>query len=85
MCLLSKQAGQLHSIKGNAVEGVGNMLGSENWKESGKEERAAGEGEYSAARAKGYTEGTGNRLKGKKDSVVGGITGDKSQEASGKS
>lgn len=70
-------------MKGSAVEAVGNATGAESWKRSGKEEHAKGEGEYDAARAKGYAEGTGDRLKGKKDSVVGSVTGDRSQEASG--
>jgi len=79
----SKQSGQFHSMKGSAVETVGNATGAESWQGSGKEEHAKGEGEYDAARAKGYAEGTGDRLKGKKDTVVGSVTGDRSQEASG--
>lgn len=72
-------------MKGSAVEAVGNATGWESWQRNGKEEHAAGEGEYNAARAKGYTEGTADRLKGKKDSVVGSLTGDREQEVSGKS
>lgn len=72
-------------MKGNVVEGVGNLTGADSWQRSGKEEHAEGEGEYDAARAQGYVEGTTDRVKGKKDSVVGSITGDRSQEASGTS
>lgn len=79
----SKQSGQFHSMKGNAVETVGNLTGSTDWQRSGKQEHAEGEGEYDAARAKGYAEGTADRFKGKKDSVVGSVTGDRSQEAAG--
>ena len=42
-----------------------------------------GEGEYNAARAKGYAEGTADRITGKKDNIVGAVTGDSSQQAAG--
>ena len=79
----SKVSGQFHSTKGSVVETVGNLTGSTEWQQSGMEERVRGESEYKAAQAKGYAEGTGDRAEGFKDSVVGSLTGDKSQQAQG--
>jgi len=79
----SKNSGQFHSVKGTAVETVGNLTGLEDWKTGGRDEHNKGEAEIKAAEAKNYVEGTGDRLEGKKDSIVGAVTGDKSQQISG--
>lgn len=70
-------------MKGNLVESIGNLTGSEAWQQSGRDEHAQGEAEYKAAQAKGYAEGTMDRLGGRKDAIVGAVTGDRQQEASG--
>jgi uncharacterized protein YjbJ (UPF0337 family) len=81
----SKASGRFHSAKGTVVETIGDLTGSKSWKESGQQEHVAGETEVSAAKAKGYAEGTLDRVGGKKDAVVGAVTGDRTQQATGQS
>ncbi|KAF8133303.1 hypothetical protein EV363DRAFT_1162579 [Boletus edulis] len=79
----SKVSGRAQSMKGSVVETVGDMTGSQEWSQAGKEEHARGEAEYKAAQGKGYAEGVTDRVGGYKDSVVGSVSGDKTQQASG--
>ncbi|KAF7327434.1 hypothetical protein MKEN_00321300 [Mycena kentingensis (nom. inval.)] len=79
----NKTSGQYHSMKGTAVETVGNLTGLESWQRSGKEEHAQGEAEYNAAQAHEYVDGATDRLHGKADATWGALTGDKSKQAKG--
>ena len=62
---------------------VGNAVGSRNMESTGEERHAKGEAETGQARAKGLAEGMMDQMSGYKDSVVGAIMGDKSQQAGG--
>ncbi|KAF8348491.1 hypothetical protein F5887DRAFT_950296 [Amanita rubescens] len=79
----SKVSGQYHSVKGTVVDAIGSLTGATSWQQSGKEEHTKGEAECKAAQAQGYVEGTMDRLSGKKDAIVGAVTGDKTQQAQG--
>lgn len=63
---------------------IGNATGSDAWKTSGKEERAAGDKEYEDARASGWTEGLVDSVQGKMNSVMGALTGNTQQQRAGK-
>ncbi|KAG5641539.1 hypothetical protein DXG03_004798 [Asterophora parasitica] len=76
-------SGQYHSVKGTAVEAIGDLAGANSWQQSGKQADAEGEAGYQAAQAKGYVEGTVDRMTGKKDSIVGAVVGDRTQEIQG--
>ncbi|KAJ9097770.1 hypothetical protein QFC20_006116 [Naganishia adeliensis] len=89
----SKVNGQIKSAVGTAEELLGNVIESayqavggssepSQFTTAGKELHAKGEAEIKAAQAQGYVEGTADRIEGKKDSIVGAITGDRVQQAS---
>ncbi|KDQ15870.1 hypothetical protein BOTBODRAFT_31329 [Botryobasidium botryosum FD-172 SS1] len=79
----SKVSGQFNSVAGTIQETVGDLIGSNDISQNGAKRHAAGEAEYKAAQAEGYVEGVSDRVSGKKDAVVGAVTGDKTQQASG--
>ena len=58
--------GQFHSVKGTAVEAIGNLTGSTEWQTSGKKEHSEGEAEQTAAQAKAYGEGLADQVGGYK-------------------
>ncbi|KXN83082.1 hypothetical protein AN958_01833 [Leucoagaricus sp. SymC.cos] len=62
---------------------LGNLTGSTNLQQSGKEQHAKGEAEYKQAQTQGYAQGTKDRVGGLKDSMVGAVKGDESKQAEG--
>lgn len=77
----SQISGNIKSVQGQVVEQIGNLTGSTEWQQSGKQTHAEGEAEQKAAQAKAYAEGAADRVGGYKDSVVGAVTGDKAQQS----
>ena len=77
-------AGQLHSVKGTAVETIGNLTGSTYLQQAGGDEHAAGEQQVDAAKLKNQGEAVKGKIAGTKDSVVGAVTGDSQQQVSGR-
>ncbi|KAF9005477.1 hypothetical protein BDQ17DRAFT_1325026 [Cyathus striatus] len=78
----TKTSGQFHSVKGTpsrlSVTSLVLPMAT-----IGQVRACCWRNEYTAAQAKGYVEGTADRIVGKKDAVVGALTGDKCQQASG--
>lgn len=54
-------SGTYNSVVGGISETIGNAIGSKDISQSGKEQKAAGDGEYKAAQAKEYGESSGAR------------------------
>jgi len=79
----NQTTGQWNSVMGTAKEAFGNTTGYTSWSDAGKQQHADGEAEITAAKAKGYVDGTLDRVEGKKDAVVGAFSGDKTQQVSG--
>ncbi|KAH8923204.1 hypothetical protein BT69DRAFT_1350294 [Atractiella rhizophila] len=79
----SKFNAQVNQTIGGVKETVGHTLNLHNLAQSGTEQRHRGEAEKEAAKAKGYAEGTGDRVTGKKDNIVGALTNDRDQQMSG--
>jgi len=75
----------MKNTMGKVEETIGDVTGVQSWKTSGQQRRAEGDVEHKQAQTQGYTEGTKDRLVGKKDQVAGAVTGDSSQEAAGTS
>ncbi|KAG7527726.1 hypothetical protein FFLO_06643 [Filobasidium floriforme] len=90
----SKLNGQVNSVVGSVeamagavieagFQAVGGSTEPSVLTKDGKERHDKGEAEIKAAEAKQYAEGTVDRVVGKKDAIVGAITGDSAQELSG--
>ncbi|TIA90920.1 hypothetical protein E3P99_01320 [Wallemia hederae] len=74
----NKSSGIYHSVKGNVVESVGTVTGSEEWKKSGQKEHVDGEAEQKAAQIKNTAEGIYDQVAGRVQNVKAAVTGDKS-------
>jgi uncharacterized protein YjbJ (UPF0337 family) len=80
----SKTSGSVKNAVGKLEEGIGSMTGLESLQTSGKKRQAEGDVESKQAQAQGYVEGTMDRVTGTVEDVKGSLTGDTSQEISGR-
>ncbi|KAL1405191.1 hypothetical protein Q8F55_008816 [Vanrija albida] len=79
--------GSAKEMLGSTIEAgyqaVGGSSEPSSFSTAGKEQRLKGEAELKAAEGKAYAEGLGDRVEGKKDAIVGAVTGDKAQQLAG--
>ncbi|KAI5481115.1 hypothetical protein MNV49_005550 [Pseudohyphozyma bogoriensis] len=80
----SKLNAQVNTTVGGVRETVGEQMGWQDTQKAGMEQKAMGDAEYKDAQARGYVQGTKDRVEGKIDNVIGAVTGDSEQQLSGK-
>ena len=77
-------SGNVKNAVGKMEETIGNVTGLESFQTSGKKRQAEGDVEFKQAQAQGYVEGTKDRVVGTVQNMTGSLTGDTSQEISGR-
>jgi uncharacterized protein YjbJ (UPF0337 family) len=80
----SKVSAKFHQTKGSLKESLGRTFRAPGMQQRGAQERAEGHAEYQAATGRSsYGQGTKERIAGKKDQVLGSLTGDRAQQTKG--
>ena len=77
-------SGNVKNTVGKMEETIGNVTGLESFQTSGKKRQAEGDVEHKQAQAQGYVEGAKDRVVGTVESMKGSLTGDTSEEVSGR-
>lgn len=80
----SKVSGSLSAAAGAVKENVGHAFGNKSMEAGGAADRAKGNAEVEAAKAKEYTKGTMDRVTGAVKDVSGSVVGDDQMKAEGK-
>ncbi|KAK4131158.1 hypothetical protein BT67DRAFT_388853 [Trichocladium antarcticum] len=76
-----RTAGSWNQTMGSAKEFVGGVVGSENLKQTGREQNRSGQEQEARGQISDYTSGVGDRVSGAVGGAVAGLTGDRSKQA----
>ncbi|EUC57567.1 mismatch base pair and cruciform DNA recognition protein Hmp1, putative, partial [Rhizoctonia solani AG-3 Rhs1AP] len=79
----SRIRGEIKSVSGTLQRAVGSIVRAHGFAGRGRDRHNRGVAEVTAAKAKGYASGTGDRVRGKGHSILGGITGNRGRQARG--
>ncbi|KAG8779945.1 hypothetical protein FRC12_023672 [Ceratobasidium sp. 428] len=79
----SRVGGQFKSVSGSLQSAVGTLVRAHGFAGRGRDRHNRGVAEVQAAKTKGYASGTGDRVRGKGHSILGGITGNRRRQARG--
>ncbi|KAG8739763.1 hypothetical protein FRC10_005188 [Ceratobasidium sp. 414] len=75
--------GQFKSVSGSLQRAVGTLIRAHGFAGRGRDRHNRGVAEVKAAKVRGYSSGTGDRVRGKGHSILGGITGNRARQARG--
>jgi len=78
-----RREGKWDENVGNLKSAVGGMVGSDNLKQSGEEQKSAGIAQQTVGQMKDFGEGLMDRAAGAANSAIGKLTGNKTSEAAG--
>ncbi|OQU99763.1 hypothetical protein CLAIMM_05350 [Cladophialophora immunda] len=73
--------GQWDQTIGSAKETIGNLVGSENLKQQGREQNLQGQGQEAQGQLSDLGKGVSDRAQGAVGSAVAGLTGDRTEQA----
>ncbi len=76
-----RSQGQYDQTIGSMKEAVGNVIGSEDWKQAGRQQNAAGQAQEAKGQLSDFGQGVGDRVTGAVGGATAALTGDKAAQA----